>query len=107
MRPECLALVDVADAGADSLLEQQLADRPRLRKTGAPDHLVEVEPLGEDVRTQVLDRLTVVAHDLDDRSREQDGHRIVEAEHGPRPALGLPPAFPGPVKMPGTRHPHV
>ena len=107
MRPECLALVDVADAGADALLEQQLADRPRLRKTGAPDHLVEVERLGENVRTQVLHRLAVVAHHLDDRSREQNRHRTIEVEHGPRPALGLPPALPGPVKMPGTGHPHV
>src|SRR2546430_16173287 len=35
--PERLTLIDVADAGADALLQQQLSQRRRFRKPGAAD----------------------------------------------------------------------
>src|ERR1700737_4526658 len=40
VQPECperLTLIDIADAGADALLEQQLAERGCLRPAGGPD----------------------------------------------------------------------
>ncbi len=107
VHPERLALVDVADARADPLVEQQLTERRRLRQPSSPHDFFRVEPLRQDVWAQVFNGPAAVAHHLYDRRREEDGDRIIETEHRPRAALRLPPTLTGSVEMPGAGHPHV
>src|SRR3989442_3404129 len=49
-RPERLALIDVADAGADTLLQQQLTKRGCLRAASAADDAIQIKRVDQDVR---------------------------------------------------------
>ena len=64
MQPEGFALIDVADAGADPLVEQELADRRPVRLPSSPHDFIQVEMLRQDIRAQVLHRLAAVAYHL-------------------------------------------
>ena len=75
MRPERLAFIDVADAGADTLVEQKLAECLRLGSPGAPNDLLEIEGIDENVGSQVGDRLVDIRNELHDRRREADRDR--------------------------------
>ena len=105
--PERLALIDVADAGADALLQQQLSQRRRFRTPGAADHLIEVEGIDQDIGAEVGDRSSGIDHQLHDRRREADRHHLIEGEHGGGASLGLAPALARPVEMPRSGHPHM
>jgi|SRR5579864_6029746 len=107
MDPQRLALVDVADAGADALIKQQLPERWPIRLPSSLDHTVELERLGENVRTEISDRLPRVGGQLHDRSGKADGDNVLEGQHGGRPPFGLPPSLARPVEMPGAGHAHV
>src|SRR6202165_1733806 len=69
VQPECperLTLIDIADAGADALLEQQLAERGCLRPAGALDDGIEVEWNDQDIRPEVGDGCVRIANQLHD-----------------------------------------
>src|SRR5207245_5184786 len=69
-RPERLALIDVADAGTDPLLEQQLPEGGRIRAAGAADNRVQIESVDQDVGYQLGDRCLRVAKNLHHGRRE-------------------------------------
>ncbi len=107
MNPQRLALVDVADAGADALIKQQLAKGWPIRLPSSLDHGVELERLTENVRTKMSDRLPRVGGQLHDRGGKTDGDGVLEVQHGGRPPFGLPPSLARPVQVPGAGHAHV
>jgi len=106
-RPERFALIDVADAGADPLLEEQLPQRGCTRVAGTAHDLIEVEGIDQDVRSQVCHWLSGVANQLHDGRGEADRHDIVETQNGGGTPLRLAPALAQPVEVPGAGHPHV
>ncbi len=105
--PERLALIDVADAGTDTLLEEQFPEGGRLRAARAADHLINVERIDQDIGSQVGDRVSGIAHQLHNGRGEANRDDVVEAEHRGGAPLGLAPALPNSVEVPGTGHPHV
>ncbi len=106
-RPERLALIDVADPGADALLQEQLTQRGSFGLAGAADHLVNVKRIDQDVGSQVRHWLSGVPNQLHDRRGEADRHDIIETQHSGDASLRLAPVLAHPVEVPGTGHPHV
>src|SRR5439155_1564594 len=81
-RPQCLALIDVAYAGADALLEEQFVNAGGLRSAGAPDHFIQVERIDEDVWPQVADRQALVDDQLHEGRGKAHGNGFREGQHG-------------------------
>ena len=107
MAPERFALINVADARADLLLQQQLSKGGCLRPSSAADDLLEVERIDQDIRSQVRHRLSGIAHQLHDGRGKADGHDVIETQHRRGAPFRLAPAFACPVQVPGAGHPHV
>jgi hypothetical protein len=107
MEPERLALIDVADAGADALIEQQFAKSRAIRVTRSLHHTLELERLGEDIRSQVGDSLMGVNGQLHDGRIEADRDHVVERQDGRRTAFRLTPSLPWAIDVPRPGHPHV
>src|SRR5437879_5371556 len=105
--PETLALVDVADAAADPLVQEQLSERGGAERPCPSDHLVQPQIVPEKVRPQVADRLLGLPHQLDDRGCEADRHSVAKVQDGARLPLGPPPSLGLPVQVPRASHPHV
>jgi len=106
-RPQGLALIDVAYAGADALLKEQFGNAGGLRSAGAPDHFIQVERIDEDVGPQVAHRQPLVDDQLHEGSGKAHGNGFREGQHGSGAPLRLAPALARPVDMPGAGHPHV
>ena len=107
MAPERFALIDVADARADPLFQQQLSKGGCLGPAGAADDLLELERIDQDVRSQVRHGLPGVANQLHDGRGKADGHDVIETQHRRRAPLRLAPAFAYSVQVPGAGHSHV
>jgi len=106
-RPERFTLIDVADAGAHPLLEEQLSKGGCVRPASTADDLIEVERIDQDIGSQVRHRLSGIANQLHDGRSEADRHDVIEAQHGGGAPLRLAPALTDPVEVPRARHPHV
>ena len=107
LNPERLALIDVADAGADALIKQQFTKPRGSADSNPPDDLVEIKRISEDVGSQVRERQSRVGYQFHDRRSEADCDHIVEGEHGCGTALGLAPPLSSPVQVPRTMHAHM
>src|ERR1700674_649614 len=106
-RPERLTLIDVADTGADPLLEQQLSEGGRLRPARALDDGIQIEGIDQDIRPEVGYGCLGIANQLHDWRGEADRNHVIEAEHRGGPPFRLAPALARPIHMPRPGHPHV
>ena len=78
MGPQRFALIDVADASADTLLQQQLPQGRCLQLAGAAEDLLEVERVDQDIRSQVRHRLSGIANQLHHGRGEADRDDVIE-----------------------------
>src|SRR5436190_17008189 len=62
--PERLALIDVAHAGADALVEEQFSNGGSVRPAGASDHFIQIERIDQDIGPEVSDWEALVDHQL-------------------------------------------
>jgi hypothetical protein len=106
---ERLAFVDVADAGERSLIEERVADWGVAECSQAAASVVDVEALGEDVRTERRECLVVagMANGADHRGAKDDGDRLGNAydERG-EPGRTLP-SLARAIKVNAPMHPEV
>jgi len=107
MGPQRFALIDVADASADTLLQQQLPQGRCLQLAGAAEDLLEVERVDQDIWSQVRHWLSGIANQLHDGRGEADRDDVIETQHRGGAALRLAPALAHLVEVPGTGHAHV
>src|SRR3989442_12884649 len=105
--PERLALIDVADAGADTLLQQQLTERGCLRAASAADDAIQIEWVDEDIRSEMGNRCLGIANQLHHGRGEANRHDVVKAQHRGGAPGRLAPALARSVEVPRAGHPHV
>ncbi len=98
--PERFTLIDVADARAYPLFQQQLSEGGRLGAAGAQEDLIQIEWIDQDIRSKVSDRRLGVANQLHDWRGEADRDDIVETQHRGGAPLGLAPALTRAIQVP-------
>ncbi len=106
-RPQRLALIDVADARADLLLQQQLSERGGVRPARAADDLLEIEWVNQDIRPEVRHRFSGIANQFHDGRGKADRNDVIETQDCGGAPLGQAPALADPIEMPCAGHTHV
>lgn len=97
--PQRLAFVDIADAGANTLVKEEFPNGGR-RCPGTSNYLIEVKGLDQDVRAQMSDRLLGIGHEFHLWCSETHRHNVIEAKHHGRGPGRLSPALAQPIQMP-------
>jgi len=106
-RPERFTLIDVADAGADSLFEQQLSKGGCVRPAGALDHGIQIEWIDQDIRAKMGDGCPGITNQFHHWRSEANRHDIIETEQGGGSPFRQAPALTWPIEVPRAGHPHV
>jgi len=99
-RPERFTLIDVADAGAHALLQEQLSKGGRVGPAGTPDDLIQMKGIDQDIRPEVGHRRLGIANQLHDGRGEAHRHDIRERQHRGGAPRRLAPALARVIEMP-------
>ena len=93
VEPQRLTFVNVADAGANTLVKEEFPNGGRRRCPGPSNYLIAVKGLDQDVRAQMSDRLLGMGHEFHLWCSETHRHDVIEAKHNSGGPGRLSPAL--------------
>lgn len=101
--PEALALVNVADPSADTLIEEDFPDQPIGIQNNPSGNIGGIEAVRKDVRAEMVDGM-FSGHNLRDRRGEEDSDPIVKCQEHRDLMIGSLQRLARPVNVPCATH---